>query len=116
MRGETVQLSHVFQNLLSNALKYCKFNQRPQVHIKAQRQENEWIVSVRDNGIGFESSQAEHIFGLFKRLHSEAEYQGTGMGLAICKRVIERYGGRMWAESELSIGSTFFFALPLICK
>jgi light-regulated signal transduction histidine kinase (bacteriophytochrome) len=111
VRGDTKQLAHVFQNLLSNALKYRKQNVSPEIHISAVRQDKQWVVSVRDNGIGFEQQYAERIFGLFKRLHSEA-YPGTGLGLAICQRIIERYGGRIWAESEPGVGSTFSFALP----
>jgi PAS domain S-box-containing protein len=112
VRGNVTQLSHVFQNLLSNALKYQKPGQPPEVQIHARRQEEEWVISVRDNGIGFDPRQAERIFGLFKRLHREDEYPGTGLGLAICKRIIERYGGRIWAESGPGVGSTFHFSLP----
>jgi PAS domain S-box-containing protein len=112
VRGDTTQLSHVFQNLLSNALKYRKPDTPLEVHISARRQEGEWVISVRDNGIGFDPGQAERIFGLFKRLHRDDEYPGTGLGLAICRRIIERYGGKMWAESELGKGSTFHFSLP----
>lgn len=112
VQGDITQLSLVFQNLLSNALKYRKPAEPPRIHISAKRQESEWLISIRDNGIGFAPSQAERIFGLFKRLHSEAEYPGTGLGLAICKRIIERYGGTIWAESEPGAGSTFLFSLP----
>lgn len=114
VRGELMQLSHVFQNLLSNALKYRKPDQRPEIHISAVRQEHEWIISIRDNSIGFDPAQAERIFGLFKRLHAEHEYSGTGLGLAICRRIVERYGGRVWAESEPGAGSTFFLTLPSV--
>jgi PAS domain S-box-containing protein len=112
VRGELVQLSHVFQNILSNALKYQPPGQPPEIHIAAQRQGGDCIISVRDNGIGFDLKQAERIFGLFKRLHHDDEYPGTGLGLAICRRIIERYGGKMWAEGESGKGSTFFFSLP----
>jgi PAS domain S-box-containing protein len=112
VRGDTMQLAHVLQNLLSNSLKYRKPTELPRIHISVQRQKDEWVISVHDNGIGFEARQAKRIFGLFKRLHTEAEYPGTGLGLAICQRIIERYGGKMWAESEAGVGSTFFFSLP----
>jgi light-regulated signal transduction histidine kinase (bacteriophytochrome) len=109
--GDTAQLAHVFQNLLSNALKYAKSGTPPQIDICAAADGDHWIVSVQDNGIGFEPQYAERIFGLFKRLHKD-EYEGTGLGLAICRRIVERYGGRMWAEGRPHEGATFFFALP----
>jgi PAS domain S-box-containing protein len=110
-RGDVPQLSHVFQNILSNALKYRKAGVVPRVQVAAVREGAEWIVSIRDNGIGFEPKYADRIFGLFKRLHKD-EYPGTGLGLAICKRIVERYGGRMWADSEPGQGSTFYLSLP----
>ena len=111
VRGDTTQLTHVFQNLISNALKYCKPDQIPEIHISAQREGEQWIISVEDNGMGFEQKYAERIFGLFKRLHKD-EYPGTGLGLAICKRIVERYGGRIWAEGRPGEGATFRFLLP----
>jgi PAS domain S-box-containing protein len=111
LTGDEVQLAHVFQNLLSNSLKYRKESEAPVIHISATPADREWIIAVEDNGIGFEPQYARTIFGLFKRLHKEA-YPGTGLGLAICQRIVERYGGRMWAESELGKGAKFNFALP----
>ncbi|MGH9654223.1 MAG: sensor histidine kinase, partial [Bryobacteraceae bacterium] len=108
--GEETQLTQLFQNLLSNALKYARPDVSPIVQIGAERNGKEWIVSLRDNGIGFKQEYVSHIFGLFKRLH-RSEYPGTGLGLAICKRIVERCGGRIWAESELGKGATFYFAL-----
>jgi light-regulated signal transduction histidine kinase (bacteriophytochrome) len=113
VKGDVMQLSHVFQNLLSNALKYRKPNETPRIHFGAERRDGHWVVSVRDNGIGFERHQAERIFGLFVRLHREHQYPGTGLGLAICKRIVERFGGRIWAESEPGVGSTFYISLPV---
>jgi len=110
VRGDTAQLSHVFQNVLSNAIKYSKKNLAPDIHISSAREQDQWVIAVRDNGIGFEQQYAERIFGLFKRLHKD-EYAGTGLGLAICQRIVERYGGRMWAESVTGKGSTFYFSL-----
>jgi PAS domain S-box-containing protein len=110
--GEQSQLSHVFQNLLSNAIKYRTPAEPPHIRIAAKHTENQWVISVADNGIGFEQHHAERIFGLFKRLHRQKEYPGTGLGLAICKRIVERYGGRIWAESQPGAGSTFSFMLP----
>ncbi len=111
VRGETKQMGQVFQNLLSNALKYRLPEVPPEICISAERDGTHWVISVRDNGIGFEPQYAERIFGLFKRLHKD-EYPGTGLGLAICQRIIERYGGRLWAEGRPGNGATFFFALP----
>ncbi|MGA2881833.1 MAG: ATP-binding protein [Bryobacteraceae bacterium] len=113
VRGDASQLAHVFQNLLSNALKYRKKDTPPQIRISAKQDGANWIVSVQDNGIGFESKYADRIFGLFKRLHKE-EYPGTGLGLAICKRIVERYGGRIWAEGIPGVGATFFFLLQAV--
>lgn len=111
VRGDTNQLAHVFQNLLSNSLKYRNKAIPLKVHIVAKQEGSRWVISIRDNGIGFDPKYAEKIFGLFKRLHKD-EYPGTGLGLAICQRIVDRYGGRMWAESEPGVGSTFFFSLP----
>ena len=111
VRGDTAQLTHVFQNLLSNALKYQQNGTRPDIQISAECDGMNWVISVKDNGIGFETQYAERIFGLFKRLHKN-EYPGTGLGLAICRRIIERHGGRIWAESTPDRGSTFYFSLP----
>lgn len=108
--GDETQLAQVFQNLLSNALKYRKAETPPQITITAELQDTEWVVSVIDNGIGFEQQYAERIFGLFKRLHKD-DYPGTGLGLAICQRIIERCGGRMWAEGKPGEGATFYFSL-----
>ncbi len=111
VRGDVSQLAHVFQNLLSNALKYCQRGAAPAIEIRAQRDGVNWIISIRDHGIGFEQQYAERIFGLFKRLHKD-EYPGTGLGLAICKRIVERYGGKIWAEGKPGEGATFYFSLP----
>ena len=111
--GNETQIAHVFLNLLGNAIKYRKAGGVPQIRITAERRAGEWLIAVKDNGIGFEQAQAAKVFGLFKRLHRSEQYPGTGLGLAICKRIIERYRGRIWAESEPGVGSTFFFALPV---
>jgi light-regulated signal transduction histidine kinase (bacteriophytochrome) len=111
VNGDASQFEQVLQNLISNALKYRSAGVPPEVRISAARTGNEWVVAVRDNGIGFDMQYAERIFGLFKRLH-KADYPGTGIGLAICKRIVERCRGRMWAVSEPGQGSTFYFSLP----
>lgn len=109
--GDPSQFTQVFQNLLSNALKYRRPGLAPEIDISARRDGAEWIISVRDNGIGFEPQYAQKIFGLFKRLYKD-EFSGTGLGLAICQRIVERYGGRIWAVGSPGTGATFHFALP----
>ncbi len=114
VRGDVGQLAVVFQNLIANALKYQAPGSRPEVHISARPDGASWVVSVRDNGIGFPPEHAERIFGLFKRLHGD-RYPGTGLGLAICRRIVERDGGRLWAESAGDeSGATFFIALQSV--
>jgi len=107
------RLAQVFSNLITNAIKY-RSNRKPEIRIFASDNGTEWIFKIADNGIGIDMKYADEVFGLFKRLHSADEYEGSGIGLAICKAVIERHGGRIWMESELGEGSTFFFTIPKI--
>jgi PAS domain S-box-containing protein len=109
--GDATSLGLVFQNLIGNALKFHS-EAPPQIHVSARREGQYWQFSVRDNGIGIDPTQAERIFEVFHRLHTRDEYQGTGIGLAICKRIVERHGGRIWVESMPEQGSTFCFTLP----
>ena len=111
VRADTMQMAQVFQNLLSNSVKYRKKDVTLEIDVSTQEVDGNWIIAVRDNGIGFDQQYAERIFGLFKRLHKD-EYPGTGLGLAICKRILERYGGRIWATSSAGRGATFCFSLP----
>jgi light-regulated signal transduction histidine kinase (bacteriophytochrome) len=109
--GEERQFALVFQNLLANAVKYAQKGVRPLIAITAEPSGENWLIRVRDNGIGLDPAHAERIFGLFKRLHKD-EYPGTGLGLAICKRIVERYKGCIWAESEgEGKGATFTMVL-----
>jgi signal transduction histidine kinase len=111
VRMHESHLSQIFQNLIGNAIKYRKANERLVIEVSARRADSLWIFRIADNGIGVPLAYKETIFGIFKRLHTNSEYSGTGMGLAICKRIIERYGGRIWVESEPEHGSSFLFTI-----
>jgi len=108
------QLVKIFQNLISNAIKFKKENEQPKIHISAKKdpQKNQYVFGIQDNGIGMDPQYAERIFTLFQRLHTRDEYQGTGIGLSVVKKIVERHGGRIWVESELGKGSTFYFTIP----
>ena len=105
------QMIQLLQNLIGNSIKY-RSDKIPEIHISAQEKDNDWIFSVEDNGIGIDPQYSDQVFQIFKRLHTNEEYKGTGIGLAITKRIIERHSGRIWVESELGKGSKFYFTIP----
>ena len=107
------QIVQLFQNLIGNALKFHNI-QSPRIHVSAVLKDKEWIFSVQDNGIGIAPEQSERIFTIFQRLHGREEYAGSGIGLSICRKIIERHKGRIWCESQLGKGTTFHFTLPAV--
>jgi light-regulated signal transduction histidine kinase (bacteriophytochrome) len=109
--GDPVQIRQVFQNLISNAIKFR--SEKPiSIQIRAHLENAEWVIQVSDNGIGISSEFSDKIFQIFQRLHTREKYPGSGIGLAICKKIIERHKGRIWVHSTLEMGSTFSFSIP----
>lgn len=108
--GNRTQLAQVFQNLLGNAIKF-RGEAKPEIHVGAWRQDDVWQISLKDNSIGMDPNYADRIFQIFQRLHSVGKYPGTGIGLAVCKKIVERHGGRIWVDTRLGCGSTFHFTL-----
>ena len=111
--GDESQLYRLFQNLISNALKF-RGRESPEIRVWAELQEGEWIFAVQDNGIGIAPEYQEKVFGMFSRLHSRAQYEGTGIGLALCSKIAQRHGGRIWVESDVGEGATFRFNIPVV--
>lgn len=111
VKADPKQLRRVFQNLFSNAIKF-RNEKTPRIEVAAERGDAAWIFSVADNGIGFDPAYADHIFGMFERLHNRTAYEGTGMGLSICEKIVSLHGGQMWVEAAPGKGATFFFSLP----
>jgi light-regulated signal transduction histidine kinase (bacteriophytochrome) len=111
IRGARAELISLFENLLRNALEF-KADEPARIRISATREDGNWCFSVRDNGIGIHHRQQERIFEIFQRLHGRGEHQGTGLGLAVCRKIVERHGGRIWVESRPGLGSTFRFTIP----
>ena len=110
--GDRTQLGQLFQNLIGNAIKF-RGDEQPTVHVGVERKNGQWEFGVRDNGIGIDPEYAERIFVVFQRLHDKGHHPGTGIGLAVCKKIVERHGGRIWVASQPDEGATFYFTLPV---
>jgi PAS domain S-box-containing protein len=113
VKADTAQMAQLLQNLFVNAMKFRKKDINPVIHLSAAEEKGEWVFTCQDNGIGIDPKYAERIFMIFQRLHHREEYEGTGMGLAICKRIVERHGGRIWVESKPGEGASFRFTFPM---
>jgi len=114
VRGDPTQLRQLFQNMIANGMKFHRPDEPPRVHVSATPEHGMWAFSVSDNGIGIEPQYQERIFALFQRLHTRADYPGTGIGLAICKKIVERHGGHIHVASTPGRGTTFRFTLPVV--
>jgi light-regulated signal transduction histidine kinase (bacteriophytochrome) len=112
IKAYSVELRLLFQNLISNAIKFRSKDKAPVIEVKAEKQEEGYLFSVRDNGIGIDAPDFDKIFVIFKRLHNRNDYEGTGIGLSHCKKIIEMHGGTIWLESELGKGTVFYFVIP----
>lgn len=112
IRGDEIQLTQVFQNLINNAIKFRKKEEPPTIQICAQEKDDQWFFSIKDNGIGVDPEYMQRIFDLFGKLHARSEYAGSGIGLALCKRIIESHQGKIWVESEKGKGTTVCFVIP----
>ncbi len=110
--GDRVQIAHLLENLIANAIKFRKDDETPRIRVTSSRGKDDWQISVADNGIGIRSRYQDRIFGMFKRAHKRSKYPGTGIGLALCSKIVDRHGGRIWVESEVGEGSTFRFTIP----
>lgn len=111
VKADATQLGQVFQNLISNAIKF-RGDRPPEIHVGAERRDGACQFSIRDNGIGIDPKHFDRLFVIFQRLHTREEYPGTGIGLALCRRIVERHGGKIWVESQPGKGSTFYFTIP----
>jgi light-regulated signal transduction histidine kinase (bacteriophytochrome) len=112
IQGDRLKLLRLFINLISNALKFRRSDAPTEISISANKEDDHWVISVKDNGVGFENAEAKHVFGLFVRLKTVKDVSGSGMGLPMCRRIVEMHGGKIWADSSPGEGSVFSFTLP----
>jgi light-regulated signal transduction histidine kinase (bacteriophytochrome) len=112
VNASMTEMSQLFQNIIANAIKFRKPHETPVIRVKAMENKNEYTISIQDNGIGIKKEYQEQVFTLFQRLHSRDAYEGSGIGLATCKKIIDNMGGRMWLTSTEGVGTTFYFTIP----
>ena len=112
--ADPVMMRHIFSNIIENAFKFTRTREKTKIEIDCKQNQDEYLFMVKDNGVGFDMNYADKLFGLFQRLHSDSDFEGAGIGLAITRRIVQRHGGKVWIEADVNNGATFYFTLPAV--